>query len=117
MSQKHLVPGKGFSAQKATRIVPYLAPEEVYQIADACGGRNKERDSLLVLTLFQTGLRISEALDITPRKIGAYNGHSVLYIKGKIKSPGLLPALINSLTGLNLMPLTENSAWTTGFLG
>jgi len=78
------------AVSKAARIVPYLTPEEVYRIADACDGRNKERDSLLVLLLFQTGLRVSEALDITPRKIGAYNRHSVLYIKGKSKKPRMV---------------------------
>lgn len=66
------------------QIVPYLTPEEVYSIADkAKEGRNGERDSLLIKTLFETGLRISEALSLTPRMIGTYEGHSVLYVKGK----------------------------------
>lgn len=73
------------------RIVAYLTPEEVYQIADACDGRDKERDELLILTLFETGLRVSEALEeITPRKIGAHSGHSVLYIKGEGAKPRMV---------------------------
>ena len=84
-----LVPAKSM-LPRAIRIVPYLTPEEVYQIADACNGRNKERDELLILTLFETGLRISEALDITPRKIGVYNEHSVLYVRGKGKKPRMV---------------------------
>ncbi len=76
---------------KAMRIVSYLIPEEVYQIADACDGRGKERDELLILTLFETGLRVSEALEeITLRKIRAHNGHSVLYIKGRGAKPWMV---------------------------
>ena len=68
------------------QIVPYLTPDEVYRIVDAANkGRNGERNSLLIKTLFETGLRISEALSLTPRMIGLYEGHSVLYIKGKGK--------------------------------
>lgn len=88
-SNKSLVPAKSM-LPRAMRIVPYLTPEEVYQIADACDGRNKERDELLILTLFETGLRVSEDLDITPRKIGVYNGHSVLYIRWKGKKPRMV---------------------------
>jgi integrase len=61
MNAKALVPSKGMAISKLTRIVPYLTPEEVYHIADSCEGRNKERDELLILTLFETGLRVSEA--------------------------------------------------------
>jgi integrase/recombinase XerD len=88
MSTKALVPSTKFALRRATRVVPYLTPDEVYQIADAAKeSRKGERDELLILTLFQTGLRVSEALDITPRKIGAYSGHWVLYIKGKGRKP------------------------------
>lgn len=89
MTNKALVTTKSM-LPRATGIVPYLTPEEVYQISSACDGRNRERDELLILMLFETGLRVSEALDITPRKIGAYNGHSVLYIRGKGKKPRMV---------------------------
>ena len=69
-----------------TDIVPYLTPDEVYRIVDVAKEGNKgERNSLLIKTLFETGLRISEALSITPRMIGDHEGHAVLYIKGKGK--------------------------------
>lgn len=83
VSQKAMVPG-------ALRIVPYLTPEEVKFMARSCQGRHKERDELLILTLFQTGLRVSEALSITPRKIGILNGHAVLHIIGKRKKPRMV---------------------------
>jgi integrase/recombinase XerD len=68
---------------RAARIVAYLSPQEVRQMADAVEGRQRERDRLLILTMFQTGLRVSEALSITPRKLQTYEGHAVLYIRGK----------------------------------
>lgn len=75
---------------RALHIVPYLTPQEVQAMAQACQGRHQVRDGLLILTLFQTGLRISEALSLTPRKIGAYAGHAVLYIEGKGKKPRMV---------------------------
>ncbi len=50
---------------RALRIVPYLTPEEIQQLCAACRGRHRDRDALLILVLFQTGLRISEALSLT----------------------------------------------------
>ena len=74
----------------ALQIVPYLTAEEVKLMAHSCQGRHQERDGLLILTLFQTGLRISEALSITPRKIGTLNGHAVMHIIGKGKKPRMV---------------------------
>ena len=64
-----LVTGKSM-LPSALRIVEYLTREEVDRLAAACTGRNQTRDQLLIHTLFQTGVRISEALSITPRRIG-----------------------------------------------
>jgi integrase len=56
------------STIQKTHIVPYLTPDEVYRIVDVAKEGNKgERNSILIKTLFETGLRISEALSITPR--------------------------------------------------
>jgi integrase/recombinase XerD len=75
---------------RAFFIVPYLTPEEVARLGQACLGRHRARDELLILTLFQTGLRISEALSLTPRKIGSFAGGAVLRIEGKGKKPRLV---------------------------
>lgn len=72
-------------------IVPYLTFEEVNRIAEAAKqGRKGERNYLLIRTLFETGLRISEALSLTPRLIGEYEEHAVLYIKGKGNKPRMV---------------------------
>ncbi|MCL0094295.1 site-specific integrase [Dehalococcoidales bacterium] len=90
-SSKSLVSAKSM-LPRAMRIVPYLTPKEVYQIADAArdNGRNGERDSLLILYLFETGLKISEALSLTPRSIGQYDGKPVIYIKGEGRRPRMV---------------------------
>jgi integrase/recombinase XerD len=76
-----LIP-KGLVPQ-AVSIVPYLTREEVSRLAAACPGKNQRRDELLILTLFQTGVRISEALSLTPRHIGIAADGAVLHLRGK----------------------------------
>ena len=71
---------------KTIRIVPYLLPEEVQILAaEARKRRNGERDYLFILLLFQTGLRISEALSLTPAKIYKFDGMWVIEVIGKGK--------------------------------
>jgi integrase/recombinase XerD len=68
----------------SVRIVSYLSREEVKRLSEgAKKGRNGERDVLLIQLLFQTGLRISEALSLTPAKFGQFEGKPVLDILGK----------------------------------
>ncbi len=81
MTRRALIP-KAMVPQ-ALSIVPYLTREEVARLAAACQGRNRLRDELLILTLFQTGLRISEALSLTHRRIGTHEGGAVLNVMGK----------------------------------
>ena len=53
MTTKSLVKSK-MGLQRATSIVPYLTPEEVYRMADAASdGRNREQSKLLILFLFE----------------------------------------------------------------
>jgi len=81
----NLVIAKAGSLTKAGSTVSYLTQDEISLICrKAQEGRNGERNSLLVLTLFQTGLRISEALSLTPGNITSYNGIPVVCVrKGK----------------------------------
>lgn len=83
MKMRSLVPVRT-ALSKAQRIVAYLTPHEVSLLAEeAKKGRKGEGDSLLVLLLFQTGLRISEALSLTPSKIELFEGKPALRFIGK----------------------------------
>jgi integrase/recombinase XerD len=82
MPGRPLIPHKALVTQ-ALSVVAYLTPAEVARLVASCPGRNRARDELLILTLFQTGLRISEALNLTPRHIGNSEGGAVLHIQGK----------------------------------
>ncbi|MCD6226037.1 tyrosine-type recombinase/integrase [bacterium] len=73
---------------KAFRIVPYLTREEInLLVEEAKKRRNGERDALLISLLFQTGLRISEALSLTPSKIDLFEGKPIFRVIGKGKKP------------------------------
>jgi len=73
---------------RALRIVPYLTSDEVNLLASEARKRRKgERDALLILVLFQTGLRISEALSLTPSKIEIFEGRPALRFVGKGRKP------------------------------
>ena len=60
-----MLPMKTGLPARALRLVPYLRPKEIQQLCAGCRGRQRDRDALLILVLFQTGLRISEALSLT----------------------------------------------------
>ena len=89
-----ILPNKSLVARnvgltRATRIVTYLTPEEVRQIESAAleSPRKGERDALLVRVLFQTGLRISEALSLTPAHLEIFEGRPSLRVMGKGGKP------------------------------
>ena len=85
MRIRSLVPVRT-ALSRAQRIVAHLTPQEVALLAEAAKKSKKgERDSLLILVLFQTGLRISEALSLTPAKITYFEGRPALDIIGKGK--------------------------------
>jgi site-specific recombinase XerD len=123
MKNSSPVPHKAMLPQ-ALQIVPYLTIEEVKAMAWACRGRHQERDRLLIHTLFQTGLRISEVLSLTPRRIGTHHGHAVLHIVGKGRKPRMVAcpdALAHRLKSYafdknlghdeNIFGITRKRAW------
>ena len=84
--KNHLPVLRQTALAKSQRVVSYLTPEEVKMLVEtASRGRQGERDSLLILLLFQTGLRISEALSLTPSSIQKLDGQPVLSVIGKGK--------------------------------
>lgn len=77
--------------QVTFNVVPYLLPDEVQKLAEgAKKKRNGERDFLFILFLFQTGLRISEALSLTPAMIGQFEKKPVIHVVGKGKKHRLV---------------------------
>ncbi len=79
-----------------SRVVAYLSPGEIRRLADAANkGKNGERDSLFILFLYQTGLRISEGLSLTPAKIDCFEGKPVLHIIGKGNKPRTVSCPMN----------------------
>jgi integrase len=79
------------SLTKASIIVPYLTPEEVSRLAAAVApSRHGERDGLLIRLLFETGLRISEALQITLNHLQQFEGRPVIRVVGKGNKPRLV---------------------------
>ena len=83
-----MLPMKAGLPARALRIVPYLAPDEVQRLCDGCRGRQRDRNTLLIQVLFQTGLRISEALGLTVGHLSRQP--SALEIVGKGGKPRLV---------------------------
>ncbi len=77
---------------KVNLPVSYLTEEEIRQLVDAC---KKERDRLLITLLFQTGLRISEALALTPASIRNFEGKPAMEIVGKGKKLRMVALPVN----------------------
>ena len=67
---------------KVNMPVRYLTEGDINQLVEGC---KKERNRLLILLLFQTGLRISEALSLTPALIRNFEGRPAMEIMGKGK--------------------------------
>ncbi len=72
--------------------VSYLTEEEIKQLVEAC---KKERDRLLITLLFQTGVRISEALALTPAAIRNFEGKPAMEIIGKGKKLRMVALPVN----------------------
>lgn len=72
--------------------VSYLTEDEIRQLTEAC---KRERDKLLIMVLFQTGVRISEALALTPASIRNFEGKPALEIVGKGKKLRLVALPVN----------------------
>lgn len=76
---------------RASTIVPYLSPEEIGLLCQAVKAKRQgERDELLIRLLFETGLRVSEALQITLSHLQQFEGRPVLKILGKGRKPRLV---------------------------
>jgi site-specific recombinase XerD len=117
-----MLPMKTGLPARALRLVPYLTPEEVQQLCAACRGRHQDRDVLLIVLLFQTGLRISEALGLTVGHLSRQPG--VLEVMGKgrklrlVACPAALTHRLKAFAfdrgldpGVRLFPVGRKRAW------
>jgi integrase/recombinase XerD len=77
---------------KVNMPVSYLTEDEINQLIEGC---KKERDRLLILLLFQTGLRISEVLSLTPAAIRNFEGKPAMEIVGKGKKLRMVALPVN----------------------
>src|SRR3974377_507804 len=81
-----MLPMKTGLPARALKIVPPRPPDEVSRLCPSCRGRQRDRDALLILVLFQTGLRISEALGLTVGHLSRQPGAlEVLGKGGKVR--------------------------------
>ena len=70
--------------RKSLSPVPYLRPDEVSALIEAARKlRYGERNVLLIKVLYQCGLRISEALSLTPSHLTRFEGIPCLRVRGK----------------------------------
>jgi len=72
--------------------VSYLTEEDIRQLVEGC---KKERDKLLITLLFQTGVRISEGLALTPAAIRNFEGKPAMEIIGKGKKLRMVALPVN----------------------
>jgi integrase len=107
---------------RALRLVPYLTPVEIRQLCAGCRGRQGDRDALLILVLFQTGLRVSEALGLTVGHLSRQPGAlEVIGKGGKVRLVACPAALLHRLKAFafdrglgpadRLFPVGRKRAW------
>ena len=77
---------------KVNLPISYLTEDDINQLITGC---KKERDQLLIVLLFQTGLRISEALSLTPALIRNFEGRPAMEIVGKGKKKRMVALPVN----------------------
>src|SRR5262249_25556306 len=89
-TKRSLIPRRTAPSGGAT-LGPHPPPDEVARLAEAARhNRHGDRDARLIEVLFQTGLRISEALSITLGHLERFEGQPALRIVGKGKKPRLV---------------------------
>ncbi len=74
-----------------TRPVSFITEAEVYRLADASKTmRYGERNELLILTMFQAALRVTEAIKLRVMDKATVDGKHILLIQGKGNKPRLV---------------------------
>lgn len=91
---------------------PHIGLPEVQRIATAAGehGRNRDRDRLLVMTLFDACLRVSEALGLRPCDLVHDTGGWLVRVFGKGSRPGVAAISASLAAELQAMAYRDHIA-------
>lgn len=74
-----------------TRPVSFITEAEVYRLADAARAMHDgERNELLIITMFQAALRVTEAIKLRVREKATVDDKHVLLVQGKGNKPRLV---------------------------
>ena len=88
---KNIPTKKAYRNSDYTRPVSFISEEEVYRLADAAKTmRDGERNYLLVMTLFQCALRVTEAVKLRVKDKAITGGKHLLMVQGKGNKPRLV---------------------------
>lgn len=94
------------SKRTSTRLVSYLEPEDVRAIVAAVDGTSEtaHRDRALLLFLYNTGVRVGEALHVRPRDLQLERPRQVR-IYGKGGKERICPLWAETVATLQMLPL------------
>jgi integrase/recombinase XerD len=82
---------RAFKAYQSTRPVSFITESEVYRLADAAKNmRDGERNELLILTMYQAALRVTEATRLRVKDKATVDGRHILMVLGKSNKPRLV---------------------------
>ena len=96
----------------ANRVVSYLEPEEARALIEAVGtSLTSCRDRALLLLLYNTGARVSEALAVRPRDLHLTRPRQVRF-HGKGGKERLCPLWPETVAALRALPLNPDSSDT-----
>jgi len=90
-SKVRLPQRRGYRVSEYTRPVSFITEAEVYRLADAAKAmRDGERNELLVLTMFQAALRVTETVKLRLMDKATMDNKHLLLVQGKGNKPRLV---------------------------
>jgi integrase/recombinase XerD len=82
---------RAMGRSESTRPVSFITEAEVYRLADTARGmRDGERNELLILTMFQAALRVTEAIKLRIKDKATVDNKHILLVQGKGNKPRLV---------------------------
>lgn len=90
-SKARLPQRRGYRVSEYTKPVSFITETEVYRLADAAKAmRDGERNELLVITMFQAALRVTEAIKLRVMDKATMDNKHLLLVQGKGNKPRLV---------------------------